>query len=138
MKRVECLGGGHPHRRILVAQRLLHGGHQRVHEAQHHLTRGGHHDLGEADADALPLVRLVGEEALLQDGDDLGEHALAQLPDKVAQRAGRHLPLVVAEGQKGSLKLEQEMKRRESSRFHLYTIQNYRETASQSKIFILS
>jgi hypothetical protein len=99
MKRVEGLGGGHAHRRILVTQRLLHGGHQRVHEAQHHLTRGGHHDLGEADADALSLVRLVGEKALLQDGDDLGEHALAQLPDKVAQGASRHLPLIIAAGQ---------------------------------------
>ena len=46
---------------------------------------GGLHDLTEADADALPLVALVGAQPLLQDGNDLWEDLLSQLPHQIAQ-----------------------------------------------------
>lgn len=57
----------------------------------HRILAGGLHDLTEADADALPLVTLVGAQSLLQDGNNLRENLLPQFSHQISQRSSSDL-----------------------------------------------
>lgn len=57
----------------------------------HRILAGGLHDLTKADADALPLVTLVGAQSLLQDGNNLRENLLPQFSHQISQRSSSDL-----------------------------------------------
>lgn len=71
--------------RQVVAQGAPDSWHQRVDEGEDHVSRRRHHDLGQADANALTFFGQRRLEAFLQDRDDLGKNALAELLDQVSK-----------------------------------------------------
>ena len=77
--------------RQIITECSTNGRDERVDKGQHHVLRGRHHDLGQADAHALTLFRQRALKAFLQDWNDFRKNSLTQLLDKVAKSSSGHL-----------------------------------------------